>query len=376
MDGADLSALNIALVIESLAGGGAERVVLELAKEFTKQGHNTVIIGLQNRHEYDLPTTVPIHFLYKQNRAKLYKKSKREEHVSNLLKLFAELESNLGTFDLILSNLDESHYLLSACQLPNTYFVVHNAIRKTLDRALRMGPIKYFRQRRLFKSLNGKNLIAVSKGLQQELLTQTLFKPRSVGQIYNPFNIKEIVSLSQKPNAQIPSRPYLIHVGRFAKQKRHDVLFDALKVMPDNTRLVCLGANKAGIEKLATKKGVLEKLIVPEFQQNPYNWIARAECLVLSSDFEGFGNVLIEAQLCETRVVSTDCDFGPNEILTGNLANNLVPVRDSEKLANRILKVLQKPKLQHSDFELSAITPDKVTSKYLALVAENSAIND
>jgi glycosyltransferase involved in cell wall biosynthesis len=65
------------------------------------------------------------------------------------------------------------------------------------------------------------------------------------------------------------------------------------------------------------------------FQRNPFPWYAKASALVHASDFEGFGNVLVEALASGTPVVSTDCPFGPREILTGSLSRFLSPCGDA-----------------------------------------------
>jgi len=76
------------------------------------------------------------------------------------------------------------------------------------------------------------------------------------------------------------------------------------------------------------------------FQQNPYKYIKNAKLLVLSSDREGLPTVVIESLILGTPVVSTDCPTGPGEILTGDLAKWLVPVRDSDTLAKKINQAL------------------------------------
>jgi glycosyltransferase involved in cell wall biosynthesis len=367
-------AYRIALIIDSLAGGGAEKVVQELAMAFTDAGHKAVIISLQGRSEYQISQSVSVRYLSEQTRVKYHKKSLRLKHARELKACISELEKEFGEFDLILSNLDEAHYIVSACELPNTHYIIHNAIKGTLKRAILMGPSKYFRQRRLFKSLNHKSLICVSKGLEQELKSQALFSPQTIKHIYNPFDLDKIIQLSKEKNEAIPNQKYLIHVGRYARQKRHDLLFKAFRGIPSEYKLVCLGANVKALSKLAKKEGILDRLILPGFQQNPYNWIAKAECLVLSSDFEGFGNVLMEALVCGTRVVSTKCQFGPEEILTGELKQFLVPVGDPHKICETIGRALKSPRPSLSPEKINQFLPDAIAAQYLKLIPQKSPL--
>ncbi len=335
--------LTLVLVVDSLAGGGAEKVVIELARAIHEAGHTAILLSLTRNTTYDVPDDIPVYFLYSENKKAFHRPWMRKQHANKLLATFDEIEQTFGAIDTIFSNLDDSHYIVSACQRENVYYVIHNAVGQTLERAKKMGPLKWLRQKRLFSALNGKRLITVSDGLKQEVQSLELFTPKSVTRIYNPFHIEKIRQLASESNSALPESAYIIHIGRFAKQKRHDVLFSALKLLPADVNLVCLGANQNGIAKLAEKMGVKERVIIPGFQQNPYPWIKRAKCLVLSSDFEGLSMVLAEALICQTPVVSTDCPFGPGELLQGELKEYLVPVADAEGLAVALRKILTEP---------------------------------
>jgi glycosyltransferase involved in cell wall biosynthesis len=89
-------------------------------------------------------------------------------------------------------------------------------------------------------------------------------------------------------------------------------------------------------------RGLTTSVIIAGFKKNPYPWISHADLLVLSSDHEGFGNVIVEALECKTPVVSTDCPSGPAEILS-QLPQCLTPVGNVEKLASKISRCLKNP---------------------------------
>jgi glycosyltransferase involved in cell wall biosynthesis len=119
-----------------------------------------------------------------------------------------------------------------------------------------------------------------------------------------------------------------------------------------NARLMILGEGKNAEESaerrleliaLATELGVAEDVSMPGFVDNPFAYMARASVFVLSSLWEGFGNVLVEALACGCPVVSTDSPDGPGEILDRGRYGRLVPVGDHGAMAEAILATLRAP---------------------------------
>ena len=351
-------------------------MVLELGRALVEQNVDAIVISLTGHTTYTVPEDLPVYFLYPLKKVPFYSRWKRATHASDLQELIAHIGHTRGPIDLVVSNLDYSHYILSACHLPNIVYVVHNALEQTMARAKRMGPVKWLRQRRLFRSLEGKSLVAVSDSLKAELQTTRLFNAESVRRIYNPFNIEQIRALAAQPNADIPSAPYLIHVGRFARQKRHDLLFSALKKSGDKRPLVCLGANEKGINRLARKLGVEDQVVVPGFQQNPYPWIKHADGLVLSSDYEGLSMVIVESLICGTPVAATDCPHGPAELLSKTLPENLVPAGEAQALGNVLGKLDGLLKIDNANGFFNQFDHREIARQYIALAKGQASIEE
>ena len=331
---------NVAIFIDSLGGGGAEQVMLTLTNELLTRGHQVHFFLLENRIEYNLPSNLPVHVLYKN---KSHRKSTSffslSQTATDMQALVKKLESEQGQFTLKLANLDPSCNVAERCGFSNTFYVLHNAMAKELKREAKLGPIKYWRKRFEKNAYNNKRIIAVSQGVADEAKSNKLIQPKSVNKIYNPIDFSHIQKQSLETNNELPKEDYLIHIGRVVKQKRHDILFQALQNIP-NIKLVLLCKKVDKVRKLARKYKVEDRVITPGFQKNPYTWIKNAKALISASEFEGLGMNIIEALSLNTPVVSTDCDYGPRELLTGELNQFLVPVNDVQSLTNKIKQAL------------------------------------
>lgn len=143
-------------------------------------------------------------------------------------------------------------------------------------------------------------------------------------------------------------RKTIIYVGRLSnRQKRVDVLLEAVArlrrahgVVAFKVILVGDGEDRGFLEQRAKALGLEDQVYFLGYKLNPYKYYAVSDVLVLTSDVEGFGNVIIEAMACGLPVISTDCQTGPAEILGGGAWGVLVPPGDHELLAERISRVL------------------------------------
>lgn len=360
---------NIAIVIDSIGGGGAERVMLDLAQGIIEAGHRAFYIALEKRIDHKLSEFIPTYILYEDANLKKITRGRKQKMISSakLKNLVEEIEAEHGSIDLFLSNLDPTNSIVSLCSFKNVKYVLHNSMEEEVRRELKLGPVKYFRKKKLKKIMNDKDLIAVSKGVGQEAKDFGLIKPKSVTMIYNPCDVDKIKKLSEQKLNAIPDFPYILHVGRVVKQKRHDVLFQALANVAD-IKIVCLCKDIEKAKKIAEKYGVENRVIFPGFTHNPYVWMKNARLMVLSSDFEGLGMVLLESLVCGTPVVSTDCKYGPSEILTGELSQFLSKPGDYKALASNINKALN----EYPNFDnltiLNQVSLPNVVSQYLKLI--------
>jgi glycosyltransferase involved in cell wall biosynthesis len=358
---------NIAIVIDGLTGGGAERVMITLASELVSQGHHVTILSLSNRCDYAIPDGITVCYLFSHKASKVDRFWRVKSSIAKLEDWFMKEAQKSLPFHLVLSNLDRSNNLLAQSNIQSVYYIIHSNVDAELQQQRRFGPLAYWYLLKSKRNLSGKNLIAVSKGITEAICQGSNISPKSICTIYNPIDIKYIQKQSALKASEIPEEPYIIHVGRLARVKRHDILFAALALVTEDVKLVLLCNKPDKALKLAEKYGVAERLILPGFQTNPYNWIKRAQALVLSSDYEGLPTVLLEALAVNTKVVSTECPHGPDEILTGPLSDFLVARRDPKALAGAINRVLTcELKLDEADI-LSKVTAKQIALQYLTL---------
>lgn len=346
--------MKFAFVIPNLAGGGAEKAVLKIATALLERGHLVGIVLLENFVEHAIPEGIQLQPLSAAGQLQRGWLGKRL-----LARRLARMVSSLGP-DVVVSTLpfaDEVSFLagLSAhwCRIANT-------LSEEIDLLSRRSSTKADRRRRRYREIYGRrSLIAVSQGVADDL-HKNLRIQSTIRVIGNPFDIDGIRKAAAEREPRIPEGPYVIHVGRFAPQKRHDLLLDAWLRVGKARHLVLLTQDSPALQSMIAERLLSDRVSVVGFQSNPYPWIHGADLLVLCSDHEGLPNVLIESLICGTPVVSTDCPSGPREILGGQFPESLVPRGDAVALADAIERTLASPP------ELETVDLSRFGSAYVA----------
>jgi glycosyltransferase involved in cell wall biosynthesis len=346
--------VRIGLLVDSLIGGGAERVVLTLAAQFLARGHETHVMLVRDRIELRPEARCHVHALSETGELARARPLNKWLLARRLSAAVADITADGTPFSFFLSNAEASDRIALIAGLQPLYLVCHGSPLYLLENkvAHRHAWKRLVRRllwtRRLRTLYDGKNVIAVSAAIGRELTEALGAAPRSLATIYNPFDFEAIRRQATAP-ASLPAGPYVICVARFQNRKRQDVLLRAFARLNPSLRLVLLGNVYTesdrrwlgGLEALAAQLGIRERVVLPGFQQNPFPWIKGARLSVLSSDSEGLGNVLVESLVLGVPAVSTDCPHGPNEILTGPLARFLSPPGDAARLAENMRSALE-----------------------------------
>jgi glycosyltransferase involved in cell wall biosynthesis len=252
--------------------------------------------------------------------------------------------------DILLANLDYNNIAaLMAKALANvpTRVVISQHNTLTPDAAAwrewtyRFVPTAY---RMLSPFLAGA--VAVSHGVAVELATLARLPRAKITTIHNPV-IGDDFAVRSRAEVDHPwfgsrgsaagTGKIFVTAGRLVPQKDHANLLRALALHRQRSpsRLMILGVGPMHDELVALTKelGIADAVEFLGFHENPLPWFRRADAFVLSSRFEGFGNVLVEAMACGTPIISTNCQHGPSEILEDGRFGTLVPPEDPVSLA-------------------------------------------
>lgn len=354
--------MRFVLFTSNLAGGGAEKALAKIGSGLAGRGHEVDFIVGEDRGSYPPPAGCRFHALAQQpGHGWLGKR-----------RLAWSLRRRLGRghYDLLVSTLPFADEVAALGRVPRHVCRIANTLSAEIAR---LPASKAARRTTRYRTLYGQRpLVAVSQGVADDLHMNFGVAADMLRVIANPFDFAAIRTLAAEPCPARPAIPYILHVGRYAPQKRHDLLLAAFAQLEPTHMLVLLTPPDANLSGLIARLGLDRRVAIADFQANPYPWMAGADLLVLCSDHEGLPNVLIEALACGIRVVSTDCPSGPREILAGDLAQGLVPCNDAAALAQAMRHALAQPAPAAASVAaaLAPYTADRALDAWEALARE------
>ena len=187
-------------------------------------------------------------------------------------------------------------------------------------------------------------VICISKKLSQEIKDYT---NATVKTIYNPSLDNSIYKKNEKLRLNIPKN-LIVNIARLEKQKDHITLIKAFKNLKDKKNfklcIVGYGSEYNNLIYLIKKYKLKERIIIIKNIKNPNLILKKSKLFILSSIYEGLGNVLIEAGLNKVPIISSNCNHGPSEILQNGKYGELFDVGDDKKLTNKIQNFIYNPK--------------------------------
>jgi N-acetylgalactosamine-N,N'-diacetylbacillosaminyl-diphospho-undecaprenol 4-alpha-N-acetylgalactosaminyltransferase len=162
-------------------------------------------------------------------------------------------------------------------------------------------------------------VIAVSHGVAEGLVRDFRVAPGRIAVLSNPVEAEAIRARAVDAGTDLAAAPYVVAMGRLVPNKNFALLIEAFARAGLDDRLLILGEGpeRAALELQVAARGLEGRVLMPGFLANPFPAIAGARCYVLPSNAEGFPNGLLEAMALGVPVIATDCRSGPAEILAG-----------------------------------------------------------
>jgi len=354
---------SVVFLINSLCEGGAERVLITLSNYFVQQNYDVTILLLSKNNFYSIPKNVNVVYLSKMN-----------DNLLGIGKLFYipfhawKLKQYIKNNDIetVQSSLFRANFvniisgILGAKH--NIQVVNHSVVSRFLKEGI-SGKINLLLIRYLYPKAD--MVLHISKQMKS-YFNQNFLNNKDEKVIYNPHNIESIIQQSKEPIEKFyfdKNKRYLITVGRLIAIKHVEDVINALSRLDSNIELIVLGqgVEESFLKQRAKIKSVENRVHFLGQVTNPFNYMKQSDIFISSSEIEGFPNVLIEAMICKTSVISSDCLSGPREIIApnSNLSERLstgmelhqfgilYAVRDVEALVQSIKKILIDKKLKN-----------------------------
>lgn len=329
-----------AFMINSLQLGGAERVVQTIVNELCAQ-YEVHLITLEGVVLFELDDRVVVHNLdswpIKKN-----KFIKVLLLVLLALRLKRYLKKN--GISVVQSNLFRANYVNIMARLfggMHCVIIVDHTLPERLYNEGLSGKINIFLIRTLYRYAEVS--VSVSSKVCEQL-TSIASMPIRKYVINNPFDLNSILSKSKESVDDFnytDNSFYLISVGRINSIKRHDLIIKALNLLNnENIYLVIIGKEEdVSVSDLLDMSDNNKNISFLGEKSNPYKYIRNSNALILSSDSESFGNVLVESMICGTPTISTKCG-GPEDIIEDCVNGVLVELNNVAQLADAINKLV------------------------------------
>ena len=330
--------------LPTLGGGGAEMHTLRVVNHLDRSRYNPVVAVTRPGGSYEpmLAEGIALHALAPGVKSSTRSMLCSTKPLSRLIErvqpafVLPVLDPSCGVAykALRLTKTDRRPKLV--CCIQNNFSVQARHMRFPLSLLLRSYRQAY---------AQADHVVALSRGVAEDLNQQIPSTRPKTSVVFNAAVDERMVALSQEPmDRPRPEGPLVVACGRLTRQKGFDDLLDAFAKVRDKVQatlwIMGAGPDEQGLRRRCAALGLDNAVEFLGFQNNPYRVMRAADLFVLSSRWEGFGMVVVEAMAVGTPVVSTDCPFGPAEILAGGEHGPLFKVGDVDAMARHITTLL------------------------------------
>jgi len=334
----------ILFVTSNLGGGGGERVLVNVINHLDRTRFQPHLALYQKEGVFlrQLAADVPVYEIQPTECGFLRRNWVRMRAIKRLCtQLRPALVMSMLWQVNIVTILTDTLFGLGCPVVVNEQTALKMALRSKWQRHI-FWPLAH----RVYKQ--AAKAIAASSGIASEAQEMLSLSPDKFQVIHNPVDLDTIRDQSSLSSVSLSTtHPRLVAVGRLDRPKNYPLLLRAVdravRERPVSLYILGEGSERPRLEKLIRDLGLHSVVRLLGFQRNPYATMRQADVFVLSSDYEGFGNVIVEAMALGVPVIATDCPYGPREILAGGKYGVLVPPGDEQALADAILSLLRDP---------------------------------
>ena len=321
----------ILFVLSNLGNGGAQRTVLNILNNIDLEKFSPTLCIFNNPSD-----TSYLDLLRSSIRVKVLNTKAR----FSVFKLIKEIRSQ--TPDLVFSTLGYVNFVVFVAHLlsfSKSKLILREASFK--KKGYNTTKLEYYLVRLAYR--NCDVLISLSDGVRQHLIEHYGIKREKIRVVYNPVDIDRIEQVVNDGEILIPRKPGVFRIiacGRLEAPKNYELLIHAVSKLNTGLEFWELhilgdGEKKGELQQLVKDLGLESNIRFLGFQKNPYSYIKGADLFILSSRWEGFPNVIVEAMTCGVPVLATDCLYGPNVILENGKHGWLVPNEDEAALTEK-----------------------------------------
>ncbi len=355
----------ISLFMQDFGGGGAEKIMLLLAAGLASRRHDVEIVVVRSEGPYleHVPGNVRVVTLGTRRVSR---------SIPALARYIRDRKPHAGLSSQVHMNV-AMVLARAVARVPMRLALREESRIGENRRADRLPLIRAAYMVLPWAYVRADHVIAVSRGLADEVKSITGLSDREVSAVHNPVMTAErFEQLSEKgapphPWLHDPTVPVVLAVGRLVPEKDYGILLQAFSTLRVErlARLVILGTGSLHEDLLQQTRDleIDRDVLFAGFADDPFAWMQHASVLAHTARWEGFGNVIAEALACGLPVVSTDCPSGPSEILEGGRYGKLVPVGDAGAVAQALSETLDAPpdpetlRRRAADFTVEAIVP-------------------
>ena len=337
--------MKILFLIPSLEKGGIERSLSRVSRGLIEKGNNVIVLSNDVSSEGKSYFDESVNFIQVGTPFSV-KKSLIIQFLNNLFLFFK--------FKKIINN-NEIDIVLAAKNFPLAIILKTFSaskfklfLREAVDPYVAAKNQRFFITRKIIIFLKKKlypradKIIAISEGVRKSLIDNFDFPAKKIDVIYNPAADDRIIKLSkEKIEDYIFDGFTIVNIGRLTKQKDQLTLLKAFKITLNKSKcnliIIGEGSERNNLEKYIVENSLESNVKLLGYQANPWKYLSKSNLFVLSSIWEGFGNVIVESMALSVPVISTNCKSGPSEILENGKYGQLFDTYDYNKLSELII---------------------------------------